>query len=156
MLRVILFLIAFLFVAVTPQRADAQLALTETQALSFGTIVIRSWATVARVTVNAASNNTTYGPGVIGLSPGQRAEYDLTGGPASTAYSVSIDGDTDMYQGLNPVIRLDNFVVRPNVLATNALGQDQLFIGARARTLGGGNVYLDGAYSGSFDFTVQF
>ena len=137
----------------TPSRA--QLTITTTQNIMFGTHVFKDPSKVSRVTITP-SGNTTADVDTIILIPGQRAEFTLTGGPASTAYTITLDANTSLSLGGNPVINLDNFKFRPNTLQTNGAGVDTFRMGARARSLGGGNVYGDGLYAGTYDFTVQF
>lgn len=156
-MRLYSFFCLFLFVlAFRPVPSYAQLTITETQAIQFGTHVFKDPTKVSRVTINASTGATTADVDTIILIPGQRAEYSLTGGPPNTLYTITVDGDTDMSLGGNPIITLDNFVFKPNTLQTNGAGNDTFRMGARARSLGGGNVYGDGTYNGTYDFTVQF
>lgn len=139
-----------------PTASRAQVVITETQPLRFGTVVVPNFGSVARITVNAGSGATSYNANVIPITAGQRAEYHLTGGPPNTNFTVTIDSDTDPVLGANPAWTLDNFTIRPNTLRTNAAGEDDFFIGARLRTVGGGTPYGDGTYLGDYDFTVNF
>lgn len=141
-----------------PHTAQAQLTITPLQELNFGEFITRNPMTlVSRVTVSP-NGNTTSNANTIILVPGQNAEFELTGGPANTAFNVTIDViDPPGYGGVagTPVFRLDNFQVRPNTLQTNGAGVDTFRIGARLRTITG-NSYPDGTYIGQYEFTVEF
>ncbi len=145
----------FLIILFYASPSQAQLTITITQQLEFGTHVFKDPNRVSRVTIQP-NGNTTADVDTVILTPGQRGEFDLTGGPPNSAYSIMLDFDSDLSLGGNPIIRIDNFRFRPNTLQTNGAGEDNFRVGARARSLGGGNVYGDGIYSGTYDFTVQF
>lgn len=141
-----------------PKPANAQLTITTIKDLDFGRFVLTSPTTnVGRVRIspNGVTSTNAF---AITIDPGDNAEFQVTGGPANTAYTVTIDSIT--VPGLggaggSPDFRLDQFRVRPTTLQTNGAGEDTFRVGARLRT-NTTTFYNNGTYSGSYDFTVQF
>ncbi len=140
-----------------PLQAGAY-TVTEIQAMEFGELITRNLAAVGEVVVGADgsfSNNAN----IIVTTLGQRARYSITGAPASTAFTFTLDANTNVTRTLGGgtgEFTVDNFTTHPAVLTSDGGGNATLFIGARIQTAGGGQVYLDGAYDGTYDFTVEF
>lgn len=146
--------LALLFIiicGVCPARAQT---VVETQPLSFGKIAIQSGAAVARITITTAGGYTTNGR-IYVIDPPTRGEYDLTGGPPNSPYTITLPASVNL-TGPGGPFTLDNLVVRPTTLQTNASGDDSFRITGRLRTLGGGTPYGDGAYSGTVTITINF
>ena len=138
--------------------AKAQLTVTFNQPLEFGTAITHRPNNVGTITVGADgtfSNNAN----ILVISLGQRARFDITGAPASTSYTITIDSFTDVNRiggGTTGNFTVDNFTTFPTVLESNGSGEDTFYLGARLSTNGGGQNYLDGTYEGTYDLTIDF
>ncbi len=131
---------------------------TEVDDLRFGELITRNPAAVGRVTV-AADGSFSNNAEIIVVSLGQRARYSISGAPLSTVFTVTIDANTNVTRtlgGTTGLFTVDNFTIFPAVLTSTPAGTGSFFIGARVNTQGGGTAYLDGAYDGTYDFTVNF
>jgi hypothetical protein len=128
--------------------------LTTVTPLYFGEIVIRDFNTLARVTIQPSGTYTTNANVYLHLPP-TRGEYFLDGYAPNTLYTVTLPSSITL-MGPGGAVTVDNFAVRPNVLITNAAGDDTFFISGRMRTLGGGTVYNDGIYDTVFLVTLNF
>ncbi len=146
-----LFLAAALW---SPHYAFSQATITEDQALNFGEIVVISTAVVGRVTINPSGGYSS-NSNIYLHSPPQRGEYTLAGGPPLTAYTLMIPPTFDI-TGPGGPFTVDNIVVEPVTLVTDAAGEDTFTIGARLQTLGGGTPYSDGLYTVNFPITINF
>lgn len=154
-MRYFLILLFGLSLAAIPGKSWAALSVVSTQSMSFGSFVIRSFASIARLTVHQATGVVTGDANVVLLSGGQNAQFSLTGGPLNTAFTVTLDATVSPMR-IGSSFVLDQFSVAPAVLQTNGAGDDTFSIGFRATSAGGGLVYTDGVYNGNYDFTVQF
>lgn len=128
--------------------------LTEVRPINFGTIAIISYASVGRVTI-FPSGTYSYNSNVYLLTPPQIGEYQLTGAPANTAYTINVPPSVAI-TGPGGPFTLDNIEVRPLTLVTDAAGEDTITISGRLETLGGGVPYNDGTYSTTFTVTLNF
>ena len=135
--------------------ARAQLTVTPTQGMDFGSFVIRDFNVVSQLVVHELTGVVTADANTILLGGGQNGQFSLTGGPASSAFTVTLDATVPPVRG-GSSFTLDQFLVAPAVLQTDRAGADTFSIGMRASSAGGGTVYSDGLYTGSYDFTVQF
>jgi hypothetical protein len=152
-LPVFLFAI-FLCVA---QPAHAQLTVTEDTPMSFGTFVIRNLNVVGTVTVNPQNNQTSANTNIILLSNGQRGEFSITGGPASTNFTVTVTSSGLTFGGGGgTALTIGSIEVRPVNLKTNGAGVANFTVGATLSSAGDGSFYTDGTYSEGVDFLVQF
>lgn len=151
LLFVVAFAITLLFAA---PAVKAQVDITTTVPLSFGRIAIYDYNTVGRITVLTNGFYTANANIAVHDVP-QRGEYHITGGPANSAYTVSLPPSATL-TGPGGTFLLDNFVVTPGVLITDAAGEDDFYISARLQTQGGGVNYGDGAYNSTFIVTVAF
>lgn len=129
--------------------------ITPVHHLDFGVIAIRDYSAVARVTILTSGafdhNSNVY----IHENP-TRGEYRLEGGQADSFYTVSIIPATLSLMGGGGTFTVDNFVVSPAVLFTDANGDDTFYLSARLQTLGGGMSYPDGVYNTTFTVTVNY
>ncbi len=134
--------------------AQAQ-TITETQQLDFGTIVVLDINNVSQVTVNSNGSSSNNGFTYIVDVP-QRGEYDITGGPANSAYTLTFPPSITLI-GPCGGFTIDNFeTVASGALMTDGVGYDTFFLGARARSAGTGVGYPDGNYANTLDITVVF
>ncbi len=145
-----LFLVAVFW---SPRNATAQ-DIVEDQQLSFGEIVVISTLVVGRVTVNP-SGGYSFNSNIYLHSPPQRGEYRVTGGPPLTAYTVIVPA-TFVITGPGGPFSVDNVLVSPGALVTDAAGEGSFTISARLQTLGGGTYYGDGTYTENFPVTINF
>lgn len=138
--------------ALTPQRALAQIA--EQTPISFGKIAILSVNNAGRLTLHpgGAYDTNSY---LAVIDPPVQGEYLVTG-PASTAYTVTVSPSVNLNGPGGAFFTLDNFVVQPVTLVTNAAGEDTFYLTGRLQTQGGGMTYLDGSYNGVVTLTVAF
>ena len=133
----------------------AQLMVIPTQGMDYGSFVIRDFNLVSRLIVDEATGVVTAGANTIPLIGGQNGQFALTGGPTNTAFTVTLDATVPPILG-GASFAMDRFRVAPVTLQTDGIGDDTFSIGMRATSSGGGTVYTDGGYSGTYDFTVQF
>ena len=133
--------------------ATAQ-TITTVQELSFGVIAIRDYSAVGRVTIETSGAHT-YNSNVFIHEIPQRGEYRLTGGTPNAFYTVSMTPSVTL-NGPGGFFTLDNFVVTPAALFTDALGEDTFYITGRLQTQGGGINYPDGTYDTNFVITIAF
>ena len=139
-----------------PCVAQAQVVVTQTQALSFGTFTFVSFNSVLRINIR---NNGSTNPNAnaVVIAPGSRGEFDLDAGiaNANSVYTVTTPATVSL-TGPGGDFTIDNFRVRPNTLRTDATGFDQFRIAARLRSLGGGTQYGNGLYNQNFDIIIAF
>lgn len=128
--------------------------ITEDTPLYFGEIVVISTAVVGRVTINP-SGTYSYNSNIYLHSPPQIGEYSVSGGPSSTAYTISFPPSFSI-TGPGGPFTVDNLESRPLVPVTDASGNSTFTISGRLQTLGGGTPYNDGTYSINFPVTINF
>ncbi len=132
---------------------QAQVVVTPTQILSFGTIAIQNLTDNVNVRIRNNGTFTTNANTYI-ISDPQRGEYLLTGGPASSTYTVTTPATVTL-TGPGGIFTVDNFRVRPNTLVTNGAGEDNFRIAGRLRSVSG-TVFGDGLYNDTFNITINF
>jgi hypothetical protein len=149
MIRIFALSILILF----PSAVIAQ-TITQTQALSFGTIAIDNITDNVSLNIqNSGGYNANANTFVI--DPPTRGQFLLTGGPASTVYTVTTPVSTTLGGPGPATFLMDNFRVRPNTLITNASGTDTFRIMARIRSTSGDS-FGDGDYDDTFNIMVNF
>lgn len=136
------------------QPAAAQI-IDEERPLSFGSIAIVSTSSVARITVEPDGSYTT-NSNLYVVTPPVLGEYHLSGAAVSSLYTVTTPISVDLVGPDGAYFTLDNFVVRPMTLSTDASGNDIFYLSGRLQTQGGGMIYEDGPYVGSITMTVDF
>ena len=136
-----------------PLKTFAQTITTVTP-LDFGTIAIRDYSAVGRVTI-LPSGTHTYNSNVYIHIPPTRGEYRVEGGPPNSIYTVTVPVSVSL-PGPGGPFTLDNLSVVPALLITDAAGEDTFYIVGRLQTLGGGTGYGDGTYNSNFLITVNF
>jgi len=135
--------------------AQAQVVVTQTQAMSFGTFAFVSFNSVLSVTIqadgSASPSNATM---IVGTS---RGEFDLDAGIANANSFYTVTTPTDVpLTGPGGNFTIDNFVVQPATLRTDATGFDQFTLSARLRSLGDGTEYGNGLYNQDFNIIIAF
>lgn len=148
-----IFFVLGLFLSI-PLNACAQVVVTETQPLSFGVLTFVSFNDTLSVDIldNGGFNSNA---NAIVLTPPTRGEFALTGGPANTAYTITFPPSFTI-SGPGADFTIDNIRTQPAVLVTNSLGEDDFSIAARITSLGGGQIYNNGAYNNTFDIVIAF
>lgn len=91
--------------------ARAQLTVTPTQGMDFGSFVIRDFNVVSQLVVHELTGVVTADANTILLGGGQNGQFSLTGGPASSAFTVTLDATVPLY-GAVPVLRWTSFLSR--------------------------------------------
>jgi hypothetical protein len=132
----------------------AQVVVTETQPLSFGTFSFTDFNRTVRINIR---NNGTANPNgnVVIIDPPTRGEYSMTSDQFNTVYTVTTPVSVTL-PGPGGDFIIDNFRVRPNSLVTDAAGSDDFRIAARISSAGDGTAYNNGIYSTTFDITIAF
>ena len=127
------------------------------EVLSFGTLAIRDPSSVSEITVNPATNSFSLNSNTYAVRPPQRGEYLVTGGPASSAFTVVTSPATNDLGGPDSqVLTMDNLTVSPGTHTTDGSGEATFYIGGRLRSDGSGDVYSDGTYDDSYNITIAF
>jgi hypothetical protein len=134
--------------------AEAQVFITQTQALSFGDFTMTDFSVPATVEIQTDGSVTTSANVFINTTP-TRAEFSLTSNNFNTVYTVTTPSSVTL-TGPGGDFTLDNFVVSPATLITSGAGDDDFWLTGRLTSQGGGVNYPSGAYSASFDITVAF
>lgn len=130
--------------------------ITEVVPLSFGEIVIPSFASVARVTISPSGGFNT-NSNVYLLSNPQRGEYTVSGAPPNTFYTISVPASIVLVGPGSVTFTLDNLAATPGPpYQTDALGNDNFFISGRLQSQGGGVNYFDGTYDSNLPITLIF
>lgn len=135
-------------------RINAQVVVTETQPLSFGTFAFASFNSVASIDIRTNGNINANGNVAI-IANGSRGEFSLTGGPPNTTYTITTPSSFTL-SGPGGDFNIDSITVRPNNLRTDGAGNDDFTINARLLSLGGGTAYNNGTYNNTFDITIAF
>lgn len=136
--------------------AMSQPQIVEEQPLNFGTLAIAANASVSRFTYPYTGLNISIEGQFVLVASGTPGRYRLTGFPAYTQLSVSLDNTslTAGGSGMPEPLSVDNYDHAQ--LTTNAQGEAELVLGARLSTSGNGGGYVDGAYSGSTVLRVDY
>jgi len=134
--------------------AKAQIVVTETQSLSFGTFSFTNFNSVLSISIENGGGFTTNG-NVAVITPPSRGEFSLTGGPPNSAYTITTPASFTI-SGPGGNFTVDDIRIRPVTLSTDPSGADDYSIAARIRSLGGGTVYNNGTYNNTFDITIAF
>lgn len=130
--------------------------ISEDVPLSFGEIVIRSFASVARVTITPSGGFST-NSNVYLLSNPQRGEYSVSGAPADTVYNIVLPPSVMLSGPGGVTFLLDDLAATPGPpYVTDSLGNDSFFISGTIESLGGGTPYLDGTYQTTMPITLVF
>ncbi|MGB1076737.1 MAG: DUF4402 domain-containing protein, partial [Bdellovibrionales bacterium] len=105
MIRTLSFLCFFLFLNVF--QANAQ-TITQTQALSFGTIAIDNLTDNVRINIRNDGTCNNNGNTFM-VEPCSRGEFTLTGGPPNSTYTVTTPASTTLSGPGPATFLMDNF-----------------------------------------------
>lgn len=151
-LRKICFIAFMCFFAVP---ADA--LIVETQQLRYGTFAMidNDAQHIIEVRPNGVIN---YGPAYVEISAGQRASYNVTGFPPTTALIITaMSGDlTPGGCGCSEAFNVINFLSLPASPVTDGAGAASFFLGASLRSSGSTTMHPDSLYMGNGSVTVNF
>lgn len=145
--------IAFLCL-ITYNTALAQ-SITETTSISFGTFVLKDNNAVHTLSFTW-TETVTPDPEFIIITNPSRGEYAITGFPASSPLSVSIQ-NADMTKdglGVGEHFFITNY--DHNAVTTDGSGAATLYIGGDLETSGSMAMYTDGNHTDTINITVSF
>ena len=133
-------------------RADT---ITQAQELTFGQFAIGG-NSVVRSIVMSPGGVETYPAHVFPFSQGVEAVFSLSGFPANQAVTASVVDTTVTSVWGAPPFDLVNFTFNPAVQTTDGSGNLTLHVGATLRSDGGGALYNEGAYTGSYTLAIDY
>ena len=124
------------------------------QLFTFGTIAIRSNAAIERLNLNL---NGTFSStaNILVVSPPRRAEFLVSGLPASTALSLSI-ASIQLGDGSASSKKFDVVFVYLANMSTDSTGSVTISIGGSLKTSGDGTAYTDNAYGATASLIVNY
>ena len=132
----------------------------EQRSLDFGTLAIVSNASISRYTYPASGSDATIEGQFVLISSGAPGSYLLTGFPASTQLTISVDSAilaTDT-TGVSEPLDVDDYEF-PGALpevTTDTAGEAELSLGARLSTTGSGVNYVDASYDSTTILRVDY
>jgi len=135
-------------------------AITQQTALSFGTIALRDNASTHQMNISF-DGSITADPAFIVITPGNPAEFLLTGFPTNTLVNIAIlvPSTTTMLAGQtdpsSSQFTIDNHHSFAPVVTTDLLGEATINIGARLTTSGAG-FYKDAMYIAPMTISVSY
>lgn len=134
--------------------AQAQ-SVTETRGISFGTFALAN-NNAAHTLSFTWTESVTADPAYIVILPPQRGEYAISGFPALSPLSVTINNATLTKDGMGggELFSITNY--DRNAITTDGSGNATLFVGGDLETSGSTSMYTDGNYSDVIDITVEF
>ena len=132
---------------------QAPAAMTEEQALHFGTFALAHNLTVSTLRVPYSGNNPIATNKLYPLSPGQAGHYRLTAYPAFMPVIVTIS-DFILRVGASEPLSISDFT-HPAIMM-DANGEALLKVGATLSTSGSGTNYGDAAYTGTMNITISW
>ncbi len=143
----------FLFGLVTvPAAAQIQ----TTQSLDFGTLAVTANATPASALITPLGY-AGYGSGWANILAGKPGQYRLTGYPAFTDISVSLDpSPLTLVSGTGETLTVQAAISNPTLLHTDQAGSVSFSLGATLTTSGDGQPYQDGAYHGQPSLNLSY
>lgn len=154
-LKLTLYLVIFIC-SIAPDYSHSQPLIEELERLSFGTLAIPSNASVSRYTFPYTGNNALVEGRFVELNAGRPGRYRLSGFPAFTPLSVTLNTSTltAAEVGLTEPLTVDNY--EASQTTTDEQGNAELSLGARLNTSGSGNGYADSSYSGSSTLRIEY
>jgi hypothetical protein len=128
----------------------------EQQRLNFGTLAIADNTIVSRFTYPRTGNNIILSGSFVLFSRGSPGRYRLSGFPANTTISVSLNNTSLTANGIanSESLSVDDY--DSSTLVTDALGEAELTLGARLNTSGDSGSYSDADYSGTTTLRVDY
>ena len=139
-----------------PNSASSQPLIEELQGLNFGTLAVSANASVSRFIFPQTGNSSQIEGQFVLVSSGTPGSYRLSGFPAFTPLSASLNDSTLTVAevGISELLTVDNYDVSQPT--TDAQGNAELSVGARLNTSGNGNSYGDSTYSGSTTLRIEY
>ena len=138
-----------------PKTVTAQ-TFTVVNILDFGEAIDRGSTSRSRVTINP-DGSFIADPAYIFITTPTPGHITFTGAPPNTNFTVNVALNFNINGPSGSRFRINNQTVGPTVLLTDAFGDGEFFIGARANTRRQGpGPYPDGAHTGNFEATVTF
>lgn len=128
--------------------------ITPVQEMSFGKFALKNNSSAHMLRV-ARTGGVTADSAYIVMDTPVPAEYTLAGFTPSTPLTVSIPDSTLTAAGTGDHFDLRDFTPTPG-LTTDGAGGATLRFGASLYTSGSGTNYIDGAFSGDIDITVDY
>lgn len=123
--------------------------------LDFGTFGLKDNDGAYTIVVQL-DNNVIYDDEVVGGSGANRAEYALTGLPATTQLTVTVADSTLSRDGGGPSPDFTIGSFTDNDPLTDGSGAGTLYIGGTLTTSGTSDHYYTGPYSGTMAVTVSW
>ena len=137
------------------QLAYAQISVTTTQNISYGSFTFVDMANVLEITIDT-DDNVTNTSNVALITVPKSGQYTLTGGNPLTAFNVSTDSSVTLSGDGPGTFVIDDIVVEPSTSIFDAFGDADISLGGRLRSSGGGVQYGNGGYSGTLNITVSY
>lgn len=134
--------------------AQAQ-TVTETSGISFGSFALANNNAVHTLSFTW-TESVTADPAYILFTNPQRGEYAISGFPALSPLSVTIQNATLTKDGLGAGEAFSITAYDRNAITTDGAGAATLYVGADLETSGSTSMYSDGSYSDTIDITVSF
>ena len=153
--KLALCLASYLLVLI-PNSANSQPLIEELQRLNFGTLAVSANTSVSRFILPQTGNSSQIEGQFVLVSSGTPGTYRLSGFPAFTPLSASLNDSslTAAEVGISELLTTDNYDVSQPT--TDAQGNAELSVGARLNTSGNGNSYADSTYSGSTTLRIEY
>lgn len=148
-------LISCLCLSCFAQMAQAQISLTENQALYFGEFAFASINDPIEISVDTGGNVTSNSNTTIINGP-TRGEYTITGGTPNAAYTITTDTSGTLENGATGTFTVDNIVVSPAASNFDAFGDTNIVIGARLSAPGDGTQFTNGSYTETLNLTISY
>lgn len=142
-------------VALMATQASAQISVSNTSGLAFGSIVPGSSGGTVTVPYDGSSRNCSAEVVCIPQNPGSAAGFDVTGELTGGNYSITLPSSpVTLSNTAGESMTVDSFIDSENGSGSLSVGGNGSFtVGA---TLNVGANQPSGGYSGSFDVTVEY
>ena len=140
----------------TPYIASSQPLIEELQRLNFGTLAVSANTSVSRFIFPQSGSGSQIEGQFFLVAAGTPGSYRLSGFPAFTPLSVTLDDSTLTVTevGISESLTVDDYEVSQPT--TNAQGNAEVSLGARLNTSGNGNGYGDDSYSGNATLRIEY
>ena len=140
----------------TPHTASSQPLIEELERLNFGTLAISANTSVSRFTLPQTGNNAQIEGQFVFVNAGSPGSYRLSGFPAFTPLSVTLNDATLTVAevGISEILAVDNYDASQPT--TDAQGNAEVSVGARLNTSGNGNAYEDASYTGNATMRIEY
>ena len=151
-----LFLLTIAVVSQYTNHAYAAPQIETQQRLDFGVLAITDNSAPSSVVLSPLGI-ASYGAGYVYVAAATPGRYRLTGYPAFTDITVSMNTGSVSLLGLsNEMFTVTSPITKPVVIRTDQNGQAVFDLGASLTSNGSGHLYLDGAYLGRPTLNLNF